>query len=103
MLLTLDGSDDDKIKPQGCTKLPIRVPETYDLTQEPASPEEVLQPEEQNGLITEDDEAIHLLDSSEDINEETDVIMDDYLTDDEDLIGEEGEDFWNEIRDDLFY
>ena len=30
-LLTLDGSDDDLIKPQGCTKPPLKIPETVDL------------------------------------------------------------------------
>ena len=32
VLLTMDGSDDDLIKPQGCTKLPVTIPEMVDMT-----------------------------------------------------------------------
>ena len=31
VLLTLDGTGDELIKPQGCTKLPIKVPDLVDL------------------------------------------------------------------------
>jgi hypothetical protein len=75
MLLTLDGSDDDKIKPQGCTQLPIQVPVVSNFTQEPITPEEVMTPEEQDGLITAEDEAIHFGD--EEISEEIDVVAED--------------------------
>jgi hypothetical protein len=60
VLLTLDGSDDELIRPQGCTQLPVKIPTTVDLTGENFNePEEILQPEIWDFGITEEDSEIH--------------------------------------------
>jgi len=73
MNLTLDGSDDDKIKLQGCTEYPIKVPELIDLASMQDTPAETVSPEEQDGEITEEDEAIHH--ANEEIDELADVVV----------------------------
>ena len=79
----MDGSKDELIKPQGCTQLPVVVPNTVDLAVADPTDEnfEVMTPEEQDGLITAEDEAIHLGD--DDINEDEDVIIEDHVSDEE--------------------
>jgi hypothetical protein len=61
ILMTLEKSDqDDLIKPQGCTKLPLKIPDLVDLTQEEEfnNPQQVLTPEEWDSGITAEDEDI---------------------------------------------
>jgi hypothetical protein len=59
-LLTLDGTDDELIRPQGCTKLPLEIPQALvDLTYDPNAIEEVVTPEEWDGRITPDDAEIN--------------------------------------------
>jgi len=97
MLLTLDGSDDDKIKPQGCTKLPICIPRVIDLTSEefedvaPDAKTEVMYPEEQDGLITRDDEEINVGDET---IQDNDVVVEEEDDNDDDLgaTADQGED-----------
>ena len=82
MLLTVDGSDDDKIKPQGLSKslLPIKIPEVVDLTVQPASPQEIVTAEQQEDGWTGEDEALH----QEDENiTENDMIVEESLETDE--------------------
>ena len=67
VLLTLDGSDDEKIRPQGLSNhhLPIHIPELISVPEEDKSPETptvTVTPEEQEEGITPDDEAINLED-----------------------------------------
>ena len=67
VLLTLDGSDDEKIRPQGLSDhhLPIRIPELISVPEQDKSPETptvTVTPEEQEEGITPDDEAINLED-----------------------------------------
>ena len=62
MLLTADGSDDDKIRPQGLSQsfLPVKVPDGADLTiEDPANPSEVVTPEELDRGWTAEDDALH--------------------------------------------
>ena len=64
MLLTLDGSEDNKIRPQGLSKsfLPVKVPAGVDLTtaqMDPAEPGETVTAEQQENGWTEDDAALH--------------------------------------------
>ena len=61
-LLTLDGSGDEKIRPQGCSKskLPLQIPQALvDLSYDPNQVDEVVTPEEEAGLVTPDDEEIN--------------------------------------------
>ena len=61
VLLTLDGTGDDAIKPQGCTKLPVVIPETVDLTRGDFNkPDEVLQPEDWDSGLAPEDSEIHV-------------------------------------------
>jgi len=67
VLLTLDGSDDEKIRPQGLSghHLPIRIPELISVPEQDKSPETptvTVTPEEQEEGITPDDEEINLED-----------------------------------------
>ena len=67
MLLTVDGSDDDKIRPQGLSQsfLPVKVPNVVDLTAEdPGNPTEVVTPEELDRGWTEEDSALHESDAN---------------------------------------
>ena len=59
ILMTLQKSDEDNlIKPQGCTKLPLRIPDVVDLSTEEEefnNPHQVLTPEEwDSGIAPED-------------------------------------------------
>ena len=77
MLLTLDGSDDDKIRPQGLSKqfLPIKVPDLIDLStspSEPAKPDEVMTAEEQNEGWSAEDEDMEC----DAVDEAADVVVD---------------------------
>ena len=63
ILMMLERSDeDDLIKPQGCTKLPLKIPELVDLTQEEEfnNLQQVLTPEEWDSGITAEDEDIQV-------------------------------------------
>ena len=66
-MLTLDGSDDDLIKPQGCSKLPIKIPELIDLTLDDNinNPIDVVTPEDLEFGITDEDIAIHMGDTED--------------------------------------
>ena len=86
MLLTLDGSDDDKIRPQGLSKkfLPVKVPAGVDLTAQvlhPFSPETVVTPEEKENGWSDDDGALH--DGDEFIDESIDVVVDEEVADED--------------------
>ena len=61
MLLTCDGSEDDKIRPQGLSahNLPVKVPVVVDLTMSADSPDDVITAEEQEDGWTEEDLALH--------------------------------------------
>ena len=71
VLLTLDGTMDDLIKPQGCTKLPIKIPDHIDFTTEENfnNPHEVIQPETVELGTTDEDMAIHIGDEEDQIGE----------------------------------
>ena len=96
MLLTLDGSDDDKIRPQGLSKkfLPVTVPDFVDVSVDPATPSEIVREEDQEEGLTEEDEALH----EEDANvTEKDVVVDDVVD------GENPEDEWGEDQRDSIW
>ena len=75
VLLTLDGTGDELIKPQGCTKLPISIPETVNQVKENYNnPLEILQPEDWDSGVIDDDTDIHVADITEnDTDEEVQV------------------------------
>lgn len=83
MLLTLDGSDDDKIRPQGLSAkfMPIKVPQGVDLTVKPDEPEVVVTAEQQESGWDDEDLAIH--EEATDINEQNDVVVDEALDSDD--------------------
>ena len=61
VLLTLDGTGDELIKPQWCTKLPLSTPETVNLVEENFNdPSQILQPEDWAHGVTDDDADIHV-------------------------------------------
>ena len=70
VLLTLDGSGDDDIRPQGCPEshLPVKIPDTVDLTADKNynQPDQVLQPEVWATGLAQEDEEIHEFQSEED-------------------------------------
>ncbi len=96
MLLTLDGSDDDKIRPQGLSKkfLPIKVPTLVDLSKEPASPAVVVTAQQQAEGWTGEDEALHEGDT--DIGDK-DVVVDEVIDGDvaeDEVSAEQRGDIW---------
>ena len=96
MLLTLDGSDDNKIWPQGLSKnfLPIKVPTLVDLSQEPASPAVVVTAQQQAEEWTGEDEALH--DGDTDIGDK-DVVVDEVIDGDvaeDEVSAEQRGDIW---------
>ena len=76
MLITLDGTGDELIKPQGCTKLPITVPDLVDLTLDENfdAPNEVVLPEALEFGITDEEAAIHIGDEEEEIGDDALVV-----------------------------
>ena len=76
MLLTLDGIDDELIKPQGCTKLPITVPDLVDLTLDENfdAPNEVVFPEALEFGTTDEEAEIHIGDEEEEIGDDALVV-----------------------------
>jgi hypothetical protein len=88
-LLTLDGTDDELIHPQGCTKLPLKIPSALvDLTYDPNAVKEVLMPEEWDGLITPDNAEINLGDSNVAKKDEV-VTVDECVEEDERITEDE--------------
>ena len=77
MLLTLDGTDDELIKPQGCTKLPITISECVDLTLDDfANPSQVVEPEAlEFGMSVDEHAAIHMGDEEDEIGVDTLVVQ----------------------------
>ena len=69
IMLTLDGTGDELIKPQGCTKLPLEVLEYVDETSSNDfdDPIDVVSPETIEYGLTDEDTAIHVGDEEEDI------------------------------------
>ena len=76
VLLTLDGTDDELIKPQGCTKLPITISECVDLTLDDfANPSQVVEPEAlEFGMSVDEHAAIHMGDEEDEIGVDTLVV-----------------------------
>ena len=71
VLLTLDGTGDELIKPQGCTKLPISIPETVNQAEENYNnPLEILQPEDWDSGVIDDDTDIHVAEITENDTDE---------------------------------
>lgn len=81
MLLTLDGSHDDVIKPQGLSKtfLPIRIPAEVETERDPNEPAEIMQPEDQDRLIAPEDEELH--DGDQNIQDHDNVVDEECLDD----------------------
>ena len=100
-LLTLDGSDDDLIRPQGCSasNLPLKIPELIDLTHERleqlSDPTNIIQPEQWEFGLTADDVEINPPDIVETSNSEQDnnetLIAEDSAEDDSELLEEQEE------------
>ena len=76
MLMTLDGSDDDKIRPQGLT-IPVVVPQGADLTADDDTFNRIADDEIDNRADWDDDvnDGIREQDCGENIDEEADVIV----------------------------
>ena len=95
VLLTLDGTGDELIKPQGCTKLPLSIPETVLVEENFNNPLEILQPEDWDHGVTDDDTDIHVAEitqngtDEEDTEEELQVGVQEEITV---LVGEDSED-----------
>ena len=69
ILFTLDGTGDDLTKPQGCTKLPIKIPDlaTPALEEDFNNPIEVIQPETLEFGTNDEDMEIHIGDKEDGI------------------------------------
>jgi DDE superfamily endonuclease len=76
MLMTLDGTDDDKIRPQGLT-IPVVIPQGADLTADDDSFNRISADEidTQNGWNDDADDDIREQDTGESFDEESDVIV----------------------------
>lgn len=76
MLMTLDGSDDDMIRPQGLT-IPVIVPQGADLTADDDDFNRIAEDEidNRNGWDDDVDDDIREQDCGEDVDEEADVIV----------------------------
>ena len=74
VLLTLDGTGDELIKPQGCRKLPLSIPETVNLVEENFNdPSEILQPEDWAHDMTDDGADIHVAEITQNDTDEEDT------------------------------
>ena len=74
VLLTLDGTGDELIKPQWCTKLPLSIPETVNLVEENFNdPSQILQPEDLAHGVSDDDADIHVAKINQNDTDEEDT------------------------------
>ena len=92
MLLTLDGTGDEMIKPQGCTKLPLAIPEYIDVTMDEdfASPNKVILPEAlEFGLSVDENATIHVGDKEDDIGVDALVVQEEDDVEDDKIEGVE--------------
>ena len=90
IMLTLDGTGDELIKPQGCTKLPLKIPEYIDqsLSNDFDDPVDVVSPETIEFGLSEEDTAIHVGDEEEDIRDGVLVAEEEVDDEDEDEVSE---------------
>ena len=90
IMLTLDGTGDELIKPQGCTKLPLQIPEYIDqsLSNDFNDPVDVVSPETIEFGLSEEDTAIHVGDEEEGIRDGVLVAEEEVEDEDEDEVSE---------------
>ena len=90
IMLTLDGTGDELIKPQGCTKLLLKIPECIDqsLSNDFDDPVDVVSPETIEFGLSEEDTAIHVGDEEEDIRDGVLVAEEEVDDEDEDEVSE---------------